>query len=187
MTPERGTTEATVLSVSLDSEHRFSKIPADTITLTAGHGVDGDAHAGAMVQHLSRSAKDPEQPNLRRVHLIHAELFDELHDNGFEVAPADLGENVTTVGIDLLGLSQGTILRIGESAQVEVTGLRNPCSQINGLQSGLMKQMIQRDTDGSIQRKSGVMGIVLHGGDVHPGDVILVTAPEGAHRPLECV
>lgn len=187
MPKERGPTEATVICVSLDSEHRFSKVPAEAITLMAGYGVVGDAHAGETVQHLSRSARDPEQPNLRQIHLIHAELFDELRDKGFKVAPADLGENITTVGVDLLGLSRGTVLHIGESAQVEVTGLRNPCSQINGLQQGLMKQMIQRDADGSVQRKSGVMGIVLHGGEVQPGDAILLTVPEGPHRPLECV
>lgn len=178
---------ATVVGVSLDGEHRFTKTPVDVITLQAGLGVVGDAHAGATVQHRSRVAKDPGQPNLRQVHLMHQELFEELRERGFDLHSADLGENITTVGVDLLALPRGTTLRVGDTAQIEVTGLRNPCQQINGLMPGLLKEVLHRNADGSIDRRTGVMGVVITGGDIRPNDPIQVTLPNVPHEPLECV
>jgi MOSC domain-containing protein YiiM len=157
------------------------------ITLLAGLGVAGDAHAGVTVQHRSRVAADPTQPNLRQVHLIHAELHDELGENGFTVLPGQLGENVTTRGIDLLGLSRGTILRLGSRAVIELTGLRNPCGHINGLQPGLLKQVVGQDAQGRVVRKAGVMAVVLAGGPVRVGDRIVAEAPTGPQLPLERV
>jgi hypothetical protein len=174
---------ASIVAVSRDGQHRFSKPNVDAITLIEGIGVEGDAHSGTTVQHLSRVARDPSQANLRQVHLIHRELFDEVATNGYSVAPGDMGENVTTNGIDLLGLSQGTRLHLGDEAIIEITGLRNPCTQINGLASGLMKQTLGRDEDGNIVRKAGVMSIVLAGGVVKPGDSIRIEAP-AVHVPL---
>jgi hypothetical protein len=174
---------ASIVAVSRDGQHRFSKPNVDAITLIEGIGVEGDAHSGTTVQHLSRVARDPSQANLRQVHLIHRELFDEVAANGYSVAPGDMGENVTTNGIDLLGLSQGTRLHLGDEAVIEITGLRNPCTQINGLASGLMKQTLGRDEQGNIIRKAGVMSIVLAGGVVKPGDSIRIEAP-AAHVPL---
>ena len=146
--------------------------------------MDGDAHAGETVQHLSRVRKDPTQPNLRQVHIIHAELHDELAAAGHTVAPGAMGENVTTRGVDLLGLPVGTVLRLGESAVVEVTGLRNPCTQLNGISPGLMAATLDRDADGELVRKAGIMGVVLTGGDVRPGDPIGVELPPEPHRTL---
>ncbi len=155
--------------------------------LVAGWGIEGDAHAGTTVQHRSRVARDPSQPNLRQVHLLHAELFDEVADAGFEVAPGDMGENVTTRGVDLLGLPTGTVLHLGETASVRVTGLRNPCQQINGFEPGLLKAVLGRAEDGSVERKGGVMSVVLTGGTVRPGDTVRVELPEGAPEPLQPV
>jgi MOSC domain-containing protein YiiM len=182
--PSNATPSGAVLSVSRDGSHRFSKPVAAEITLIAGIGVAGDAHAGETVQHRSRVAADPTQPNLRQVHLIHSELHDELREQGFEVAPGQLGENVTTSGIDVLGLPRGTILGLGEEAVIEITGLRNPCRQINGLQTGLMKTVLGRDADGEVIRKAGVMAVVITGGPVRPGDPITLTFPDGPHQPL---
>ena len=176
-----------VASVSRDGRHRFSKPAVDEIVLLEGLGVEGDAHAGATVQHLSRVRRDPTSPNLRQVHLMHSELFDEVAADGFSVAPGQLGENVTTTGIDLLGLPEGTLLRLGADAVVEITGLRNPCTQINGVESGLMKRLVSTDDDGSVIRLAGVMGVVLASGAVHPGDEIAVELPPGEHRPLQPV
>ncbi|NUS17115.1 MAG: MOSC domain-containing protein [Streptomyces sp.] len=178
---------ATVVAVSRDAEHRFSKANQPGITLLAGLGVEGDAHLGVTVQHRSRVAQDPTQPNLRQVHLIHAELFDELGAAGYGVSPGDLGENVTTRGVDLLSLPAGTRLRLGAEAVVEVTGLRNPCLQIDGFRTGLLKRVVGRDDDGGIVRKGGVMGVVLAGGEVRPGDPVLVELPAPPHRRLEPV
>lgn len=177
----------TVSAVSRDQGHNFSKPNQDGIRLLAGLGVEGDAHLGVTVQHLSRIARDPSQPNLRQVHLIHGELHDELRAAGFEVGPGQLGENVTTRDIDLLGLPAGTLLRLGPDAVVEVTGLRNPCLQIDAFQQGALKQVIGRDEDGNLVRKGGIMGIVLAGGEVRPGDPIAVELPEGPHRALQPV
>ncbi|MFN8533470.1 MAG: MOSC domain-containing protein [Dehalococcoidia bacterium] len=157
------------------------------IRLTAGLGVDGDAHAGTTVKHRSRVARDPSQPNLRQVHLIHAELLDELLAAGFRVAPGLLGENVTTRGVDLLALPTGARLRLGEWAVVEITGLRNPCAQLDGLEPGLMAATLDRGPDGQLIRKAGVMGIVLAAGEVRPGDPIAIEFPPQPHLPLEPV
>lgn len=177
----------TVIAVSRDAKHRFSKANQDFIRLLTGLGVEGDAHLGVTVQHRSRVAQDPTQPNLRQVHLIHAELFDELRDAGYEVAPGDLGENVTTRGLDLLGLPVGTRLRLGGDAVVEITGLRNPCLQIDRFRSGLLKHVVGRDEAGDIVRKGGIMGVVLADGDIRPGDPVHVELPAAPHRPLERV
>ncbi|NUK03410.1 MOSC domain-containing protein [Streptomyces lunaelactis] len=178
---------AAVTTVSSNGEYSFTKPNRDSITLLAGLGVAGDVHAGVTVKHRSRVAQDPTQPNLRQVHLIHQELFAELAEAGFEVAPGDLGENITTSGIDLLALPTGTVLRLGEEAVVEVTGLRNPCLQIDAFQDGLLKQVVGRDEAGEIVRKAGIMSVVRAGGVVRPGDPITVELPTGAHRPLERV
>lgn len=151
---------AAVTTVSSNGEYSFTKPNRDSITLLAGLGVAGDVHAGVTVKHRSRVAQDPTQPNLRQVHLIHQELFAELAEAGFEVAPGDLGENITTSGIDLLALPTGTVLRLGEEAVVEVTGLRNPCLQIDAFQDGLLKQVVGRDEAGEIVRKAGIMSVV---------------------------
>ena len=176
-----------VVAVARSSGHTFSKPLADRIELAVGLGILGDAHAGETVKHRSRVAVDPTQPNLRQVHLIHSELFDELRAKGFEVQPGDMGENVTTKGIDLLGLPEGARLRIGASAVVEVTGLRNPCRQIEDFQPGLLAAVLDRDEAGRLVRKAGVMGIVRRGGDVVPGDPISVELPPEPHRRLERV
>lgn len=176
-----------VIAVARDDGHRFSKPTLDAITLVAGHGVDGDAHAGPTVQHLSRMRRDPGVPNLRQVHLLHSELFDEVAAKGHVVEPGDLGENITTSGIDLLDLPRGARLRIGDDAVVEVTGLRNPCVQINGLSSGLMKELVHVDDAGETVRLAGVMSVVLVGGVVRPGDPIDIVLPTGAPRPLLAV
>lgn len=178
---------AIVTAVSCSGTHSFSKSNQERIRLLAGLGVEGDAHLGKTVKHRSRVAKDPSQPNLRQVHLIHSELHDELLENGFTVSAGELGENVTTRGIDLLGLPTGTRLLIGETAEVEITGLRNPCVQIDRFRKGLMKAVLDRDEEGNLVRKSGVMGIVLKGGEVKPGDAIRMELPPRPHRPLECV
>jgi MOSC domain-containing protein YiiM len=173
-----------VEAVSRSATHTFGKPRRDRIRLVAGLGVDGDAHLGETVKHRSRVARDPSQPNLRQVHLIHAELHDELRSGGFTVEAGDMGENVTTRGIDLLSLPVGTRLCLGRSAVVEVTGLRNPCSQLDAFQPGLMRAVLDRDADGNVVRKAGIMAIVLTGGDVHPGDAIRIELPPPPHRPL---
>lgn len=176
-----------VTAVSSNGEYSFTKPNRDGITLIAGFGVEGDVHAGVTVKHRSRVARDPTQPNLRQVHLIHEELFAEVREEGFPVAPGELGENITTRGIDLLGLPVGTLLRIGNEAVVEVTGLRNPCLQIDNFQEGLLKRVVGRDEAGNIVRKAGIMSIVREGGTVRPGDTIEAKLPSGPHRALERV
>jgi len=176
-----------VVAVSARSGHHFSKTPALSIRLLRGLGVAGDAHMGETVKHRSRVRRDPTQPNLRQVHLIHAELFSELRGKGFVVQPADLGENITTDGIDLLALPTGTRLHLGESAVVEVTGLRNPCIQIDTFQKGLMAATLDRDAAGDLVRKAGVMSIVISDGDIRPGDAIRVELPAPPHHPLQPV
>lgn len=176
-----------VVAVSRAGEHLFSKQTVPEIVLVAGVGVQGDAHAGVTVQHRSRVAVDPAQPNLRQVHLLHAELHDELREQDFDVAPGELGENITTRGIDLLGLPRGTVLRLGSEAVVEVTGLRNPCRQINAFRSGLMQAVLGRTEDGVLLRKAGVMGVVTSGGSVRPGDTIVVRRPDGPLQALKPV
>lgn len=176
-----------ITTVSLRKGHHFSKTNSLSIRLLKGLGVDGDAHMGETVKHRSRVAKDPTQPNLRQIHLLHEELFDELRTKDFVVRPGEMGENVTTRGIDLLGLPTGARLRLGETAIVEVTGLRNPCVQIDRFQQGLLAATLDRDADGNLIRKAGVMAIVLTDGDVRPGDAIMIELPEEPHRRLQPV
>ena len=178
---------ADVVAVSRKQGHHFSKTPQDSIRLIAGLGVEGDGHAGKTVQHRSRVAKDPGQPNLRQVHLIHIELFEELKAQGYDLAPGDIGENVLTRGIDLLGLPVGTRLHLGAEAVVELTGLRNPCTQLNDFRPGLMQALVYRDADGNTVRKAGVMSVVVTGGEVIPGDTVRVVPPPPPHRRLERV
>lgn len=173
-----------VVAVSRGGVHDFSKPIEDGIDLIAGHGVDGNAHAGASVQHRSRVAVDPTQPNLRQVHLIHVELHDELRSRGFDVAPGQMGENVTTRDVDLLGLPRGTLLHLGLSAIVEVTGLRNPCRQLDDFQAGLMQAVLGRDEHGRVIRKAGVMGVVVTSGSVRPHDRVRVELPVQPHIAL---
>lgn len=179
--------QGVVRAVSLSSRHTLRKLNQLSIRLVVGAGVEGDAHSGATVKHRSRVARTPDAPNLRQVHLIHSELLDELHALGFAVGPGDLGENITTRDIDLLSLSAGTRLRIGASAVMEITGLRNPCSQLDAVQPGLMKATLGRDAAGKLVRKAGVMSVVLVGGDVQPQDRIRIERAPGPHRPLEPV
>jgi MOSC domain-containing protein YiiM len=176
-----------VVAVSRSAKHDFTKPNQLGIRLVAGLGVEGDAHLGETVQHLYLIKKNAAAPNLRQVHLMHAELFDELAPQGFSVAPGDLGENVTTRGLDILGLPTGTRLHLGDTAVIEVTGLRNPCHQIDKFQKGLLKATLGTDAQGKPLRKSGIMSIVLAGGDVRPGDTIGVELPATPFRPLEVV
>ena len=192
-----------VVAVSRDQMHRFSKVPVEQIELVAGLGIVGDAHAGTLVQHRSRVRRDPNQPNLRQVHLLHAELFAEARAMGYELSPGDLGENILTAGVDLLALPTGTLLHIGETV-LRLTGLRNPCAQINQFRPGLLKVVLAKAdgtprgepapaTDspdaGSVRviRKAGVMSVVEQGGEVRPGQAISVRPPDGPHLPLEPV
>jgi MOSC domain-containing protein len=177
----------TVAAVSLSPAHTFSKPSQERIRLLAGLGVEGDAHLGETVKHRSRVKRDPSQPNLRQVHLIHAELHDELRAAGFDVSAGQMGENVTTRGVDLLGLPTGTRLRLGDTAVIEITGLRNPCYQLDDFQQGLMAATLDRDEHGALVRKAGVMAIVLTGGEVRPGDPITLELPPEPHQPLEPV
>nr|WP_267238036.1 MOSC domain-containing protein [Microbacterium sp. VKM Ac-2870] len=172
-----------VVAVHSSATHSFSKSSRESITLLEGLGVDGDAHCGPTVQHRSRVAADPSQPNVRQVHLIHGELFDALRDAGHPVAPGDLGENITTRDVDLLSLPVGARLTVGD-AVVTITGLRNPCQQINDFQPGLLKEVVTTDDDGHVIRLAGVMGIASRGGEVVAGDAISVDLPPLPHFPL---
>jgi hypothetical protein len=176
-----------VTAVSRSGAHTFSKSNEPVIQLIAGVGVDGDVHAGATVKHRSRTRRDATKPNLRQVHLMHAELHDELAGAGFAVAAGDLGENVTTRGIDLLSLPVATRLQLGERAVVEVTGLRNPCRQIDDFQPGLLKKVLEREDEGGVVYRVGVMSVVVNAGAVRPGDEIHVILPPKPHHPLELV
>lgn len=177
-----------VIAVARDASHRFAKPTLSSIRLIAGLGIEGDAHAGRTAQHLSRKAKTPDAPNLRQVHLIHAELFDELAVKGFSVSPGDLGENVTTGGIGLLSLPRGTRLRLGANAVIEITGLRNPCRQIDeNIGKGGMAATLERGADGALVRKAGVMAVVLESGEVKSGDLIRVDRPPDDGEPLQPV
>jgi MOSC domain-containing protein YiiM len=179
--------DAVVTAVSRDEVHGFSKPVREQIRLVAGLGVEGDAHLGSTVQHLSRVKRDPTQPNLRQVHLVAAETHDDLGRCGFTVSAGRMGENVTTRGLDLFGLPTGTLLQLGDSAVIEVTGLRNPCFQLDDFQDGLLKALLPRDDDGTVLFRAGIMAVVLEGGGVRPGDPIGVTLPARPHRPLERV
>jgi MOSC domain-containing protein YiiM len=177
----------TIMAVSCSPTHTFTKSKQDHIRLIAGLGVEGDAHLGETVKHRSRVAHDPSQPNVRQVHLIHAELYDQLQTAGFAVSAGQMGENVTTRGVDLLRLPTGTRLSLGETAVIEVTGLRNPCIQLDHFQTGLMAAVLERDEDGTLIRKAGVMAIVLVDGEVRPGDFITIELPPEPYRALEPV
>jgi MOSC domain-containing protein YiiM len=176
-----------VEAVHSSASHTLTKPGQPSIRLLMGLGVEGDAHMGAMVKHRSRVARDPSQPNLRQVHLMHAELHDELRASGFLVRAGEMGENITTRGVDLLSLPVGARLHLGAQAIVEITGLRNPCAQLDSIQAGLMAAVLDRDAQGNLVRKAGVMGIVLAGGEVRPTDPIRVELPPGPPQPLEPV
>lgn len=176
-----------VAAVCASGSHSFSKPCADRIKLLAGLGVEGDAHAGKMVKHRSRVAADPTQPNLRQVHLIAEEMHDELRQQGFRVGPGIMGENITTRGVNLLTLPRGAQLHLGDEAIIEVTGLRNPCRQLNHYQVGLMNAVLERDEDGNLIRKAGIMGVVLASGAVKPGDRISMKLPPPPFENLERV
>ena len=176
-----------VVAVSCSGSHSMSKPGQEAIKLLAGLGVEGDAHLGTTVQHLYPMKRDPTQPNRRQVHLIHAELHEELRAAGFAMAPGEMGENVTTRGVDLLGLPAGARLHLGDAAIIEVTGLRNPCHQLNKLRPGLMAATLDRDADGHLIRKAGVMAVVIEGGTVRPGDHIAIELPAAPHQPLQPV
>jgi MOSC domain-containing protein YiiM len=175
---------AVVAAVSRSAKHTLVKSNLDAIRLLPGLGVDGDAHQGVTVKHRSRVARDPTQPNLRQVHLIHAELHEELRAAGLAVSAGQMGENITTQGVDLLGLPTGTRLSLGSTAAVEVTGLRNPCAQLDRIQPGLMAATLGRDERGELVRKAGIMGVVITGGEVRPGDPIRIELPPQPHSPL---
>lgn len=176
-----------MVAVNSNGEYSFSKPNRESITLLAGLGVDGDIHSGVTVKHRSRVARDPHAPNLRQVHLMHTELHEELRGKGYRIEAGQLGENVTTAGLDLLGLPTGTLLRLGEQAVVEVTGLRNPCLQIEGFSTGMLGEVVGRDEQGEIVRRAGIMSVVLTGGVVRPGDPIAVELPAEPHRRLQPV
>ena len=180
---DRGGT-GVVVAVSRSPRHRFSKQVVDAVELVAGHGVEGDAHAGATVQHRSRKRWRPELPNLRQVHLLHAELLDDLAARGFPVAPGQLGENVTVRGLDLLALPTGSRLHLGDDAVVVLTGLRNPCVQLDRFADGLVQAVLRREDDGSLSRLAGVMAVVERGGPVRPADRVRVALPDGEPVPL---
>jgi MOSC domain-containing protein YiiM len=173
-----------VTAVSRSAAHTMAKPNQGSIRLLTGLGVEGDAHQGKNVQHLVLVRRNPDKPNLRQVHLIHSELHDELRARGFTVSEGQMGENVTTRGLDLLGLPTGARLHLGAEAVVEVTGLRNPCRQLDGIQDGLLSAVLDHDVQGNLIRKAGIMGIVLKDGEVKPGDPIRVELPAGPHQPL---
>jgi len=179
--------DGTVTAVGRSATHGPHKPGRDAIRLRAGLGVEDDAHCGATVRHRSRVARDPSRPNLRQVHLIGAELHDELRNGGFPVSAGRMGENLTTRGVDLLALPTGTRLLIGETAVIELTGLRNPCVQLDRIEPGLMAATLERDAHGELIRKAGVMAIVVADGEVRPGDPIRVGLPAQPHRPLKPV
>ena len=179
--------EAIVEAVHRSATHTMSKPSCNSIRLLAGVGVEGDAHSGPTVKHRSRVARDPSQPNLRQVHLIHAELHDELRARGLDVAPGGMGENITTRGLDLLALPADTRLVLGREAVVQVTGLRNPCGQLNGVREGLLDAVVDRDEQGELARKAGIMAVVITGGEVRSGDAIRVELPVEPHQALQPV
>jgi MOSC domain-containing protein YiiM len=179
-----GVRRSRVVAVAASPAHHFSKQPQPVIRLVEGLGIEGDAHLGTTVQHRSRVRRDPTAPNLRQVHLIQSELFEEVRSAGHQVLPGALGENVTTAGVDLLALPVGTLLLLGQTAEVLVTGLRNPCRQIDDFQAGLLKRVLGRDADGALVRRAGVMGVVRRGGEVRAGDEVCVVLPSEPHRPL---
>jgi hypothetical protein len=185
--PHSDSGSAEIVAVALSAAHEFSKQVVASARLREGLGVEGDCHLGRTVQHRSRVAVDPSQPNLRQVHLIHEELLSELNAQGFDVRPGAMGENVTTRGIDLLCLPRGARLCLGAEAEVELTGLRNPCRQIDDFRPGLLAAVLDRAPDGALVRKSGVMAVVTRSGLVSAGDPIRLTLPPEPHLPLDRV
>lgn len=179
--------KASVVSLSTSPTHSMSKKKVTQVELIKGIGISGDAHAGKKVKHRSRVRQNPDQPNLRQVHLIHSELFEELSTKGFMIKAGEMGENITTKGIDLLALSKGCILSIGSDVKVEITGLRNPCDQLNGLQEGLLNAVLDKDGNGKLIRKAGIMGVVLTSGIVKNGDKIIEFYQPEKHQALERV
>ena len=176
-----------MVAVSKSSEHTLRKQNQVCVTLLKGLGVEGDAHLGETVKHRSRVRRDPSRPNLRQVHLVHSELQEELGAKGISELPGAMGENITTRGLDLLSLPTGTVLHLGQEAKVQITGLRNPCSQLDSIHEGLMAATLEGQKDGELTRKAGIMSVVLEGGDVRPGDPIEVELPPKPHRSLEPV
>jgi MOSC domain-containing protein YiiM len=175
-------TEGSVVAVSIDGKHRFSKTPRLSVSLTKGHGIEGDAHYGPLVQHRCLARRAPTAANLRQVHLIPSELFDALRTRGFEVRPGNLGENITTLGLDLECLPLGTMLRLGASAIVRLTGLRTPCILIDRFEAGLKDEL--RGGLLGPRFRAGVMAIVSDGGEVSPGDLIRAVLPAPPHVVL---
>ena len=176
----------TVIAVASDKKHNIVKPIRESITLIAEWGIEGDAHAGKTVQHRYDKRRNPDAPNLRQVHLMHAELLDRLAELGMTVQPGQMGENITTRGIDLLNLPRGTQLKIGE-ALIEITGLRNPCKYLNQIAPGLMKACVAKHDDGALFPQSGVMGIIRSGGDIRAGDTIQIVTPPEPHDRLKPV
>ena len=176
-----------VFAICSSPKHGFSKQPQRSIRLLAGRGVEGDAHCGETVQHLYLKRRNPLAPNRMQVHLLQSELFDELAFVGYALTAGQLGENITTRGIGLLNLPQGTRLHLGGEAVVELTGLRTPCKLIEDFKPGLLKQVISRDAANKVLAKAGVMAIVLHGGDVHERSPIRVEYPAARHVPLQMI
>jgi len=176
-----------VVAVSRSPEHTFSKPNEKSIKLIKGYGVEGDAHAGEKVKHRFLVGIDPTKPNIRQVHLIHVELLEELNGKGFTVYPGELGENITSRGVDLLGLPTGTRLLIGAEVKIEITALRNPCVQIDWFQKGMLKEVVYKNKDGKIVRRAGVMGIILIGGIIRPNDEIIMELPPKPHHSLEYI
>ncbi len=179
--------EPIVLALSISPTHTLSKQNQSEIEIVAGFGVKGDAHMGEKVKHRSRVRQNPNQPNLRQVHLIHSELFEELEIAGFDINPGDMGENITTANLDILALPRDTILSIGKEVKLLITGLRNPCDQLNGIEKGLMDAVISKDDQGQLIRKAGIMSVVLSGGIIKKGDMILVEYPNKPYIKLDRV
>jgi MOSC domain-containing protein YiiM len=172
----------TVVAVASKEKHEFSKRTRHAITLVEDHGVEGDVHAGRVIQHRYLAKKMPVMPNNRQVHLIASELFTELGLSGFNVSPGELGENITTAGLDLTNLPLGTRLRLGSSAVVEITGLRTPCSLIDRFQKGLKRAMIMKHEQPRF--RCGVLGVAKATGKIAPGDPIIVELPSFSLQPL---
>lgn len=175
-----------VIAVASDSKHNIIKPIRESVRLIAGWGVEGDAHAGKTVQHRYDKRRNPDAPNLRQVHLMHSELFDQVSGLGLSVKPGQMGENITTRHIDILNLPRGTQLRIGE-AVIEITGLRNPCKYLNQIAPGLLKACLGKHEDGTNFPHSGVMGVILADGEVKAGDEIHIITPPKPHERLKPV
>jgi len=175
-----------VMSVNQAARHDVRKTPVAALHLRSGLGADGDAHYGATVQHRYDRRRDPSRLNLRQVHLIGAELLEELGRAGYRIAPGDLGENITTADIDLASLPAATRLHIGSSAVLELTGLREPCVLLDRIAPGLRLAACGERSGETILRH-GAMAIVVAGGEVRAGDAIEISLPPSPHRPMRVV